>query len=412
MKYMIKITLIGLITVAIILSGCTNTKEIKLSENVKNDILAKTEDNKIKSEPVLQKKLEALDNKIILFWIDDENILTINRNAFSMEDKKIILCSYNLESGESTEVLNDSSITRIYGFDESGVVLLGSDKKVFIYDAKEGKLKEVMDLSKEFEDKILDMKSLKNKADVLCQTHLKLINKDYISYTNKVNWNCKPSDGIKETEGTAEYTILNYNENKKYTTESSFYGGGLNCKPDLTGENIYIQELDQITKLNLETGYKSSMKLSEPKIEKVFEDGALLVECVEKNKSGNVNERWYKLDFDNKEITKYDVNFESKNLSIDAVDLKNEFVAFAYLGDGKERNKNMAMYGELEGNKIVVKDKIFKNNEDDGCNVARQFIFSPDHNKFITGVEINKWGDDSSNSKTNIRNSEYLFELK
>ncbi|WP_242835992.1 hypothetical protein [Clostridium sp. DL-VIII] len=406
---MTKTTLIGLITATTILSGCTNTKEIKISENVKNDILAKTEDNKIRSEPALQKKLEGLDNKIILFWIDDENILIINSDAFSMEDKNIILSSYNLESEESTELLNDSSITRVYGFDESGVVLLGSDNKAFIYDAKEEKLKEVLDFSKEFEDKISDMESLKNKEDVLSQTHLKLINRDYISYANKVNY--KPSNDIKETEGTAEYTILNYNENKKYTIESSFYGGGLNCKTDLTGKNIFIQELGQITKLNLETGEKSSMKLSEPKIEKVFEDGTLLVECVEKNKSGNVSERWYKLDFDNKDITKYDVNFESKNLSIDAVDLKNEFVVFTYLGEGKERNKNIAMYGKLEGNKIVIKDKIFKNKEDNGCNTARHFIFSPDHNKFITGVEINKQQDDSSNSEINKIDSEYLFEL-
>jgi len=42
-----------------------------------------------------------------------------------MEEKNIILCSYNLESGECTEALNDSSITRVYGFNESGVVLLG-----------------------------------------------------------------------------------------------------------------------------------------------------------------------------------------------------------------------------------------------------------------------------------------------
>lgn len=411
MKYMTKTTLIGLITVATILSGCTNTKEIKLSENVKNDILAKSEDNKIRSEPILQKKLEGLDNKTILFWIDDENILTINSDAFSMEDKNITLYSYNLESGESTEVLNDSSITRIYSFDESGVVLLGSDKKAFIYDANEGKLEEVLDFSKEFEDKISDIKSLKDKSNVLSQTHLRLITKDYISYTNSVH--CKPSNSIKEeVEGTAEYTILNYKENKKYTTKSGFYGGGINCKFDLTGKNIYIQESDQITKLNLETGEKSSMKLSEPKIEKVFEDGTLLVECVEKNKNGNLSERWYKLDFDNKEITKYDVNFDDKNLSIDAVDLKNEFIAFEYLGNGKERNKNMAMYGRLEGNKIVVKDKVFKNNEDYGCNTSRHFIFSPDHNKFITGVEIHKWEDDSPNSEMNTIDSEYLFELK
>lgn len=409
MKYITQITFIGVIIVAIVLSGCTNTREIKLSENVKNDILAKAEDNKIKNEPVLKKKLSGLDNQIILFWIDDENLLTVNIDAYNVKNKKVIMYKYNLESGENTEILNDSNITRICGFDDSGVVLLGNDEKAFIYDAKEEKLEEVLDFSKEFQGEIPGMEFIKDKRDLLSQTHLKLINRDYISYISKVN--LKPAKGIEEISGTAEYTILNYKENKKYTTESSFYGIGLDCKFDLTGKNIYIQEEEQITKLNLETGEKASMKLSEPKIEKVFEDGALLVECVEKNKMDNLSEKWYKVDFDNKEITKYDVNYESKNLSIDVVDLKNEFVAFTYLGDGKQRNENMAMYGVLKENQIILKDKIFKNNEDDGCNVSRHFIFSPDHNKFITGVEINKWEDDSPNSPYRKTDTEYLFEL-
>ena len=407
MKYITKTAVIGMIVVSTTISGCNNTKEIRLSENVKNDVFVKIQDNKIKSEPVLQKKLDGLENQRILSWIDDDNILTVNRDAFSIKDKKVILYSYNLESGESTEILNDSNITMIYEFDDSGVVLLGNDKKAFVYDAKDGKLYEVLDFSKEFEDRIPPMKPLKDILDVLFQTNLRLINRDYISYTNEVN--PKTSN---EKVSTAEYTILNYKENKKYTVESSSYEGGISCKFDLTGKNIYIQESDQITKLNLETGKKSSMKLSKPKIEKVFEDGALLVECFEKNRSGYKSESYYKVGFDNKEITKYDVNFGSKNLSIDAVDLKNKFVIFAYLGDEKERSKNMAMYGKLEGNKIVLKDKIFKNNEDYGCNVARDFIFSPDHNKFITGVEINKWEDDSPDSPMNTTDPEYLFELK
>lgn len=410
MKYITKVSVIGMIVASTIISGCNKTKEIRLSENVKNDNLVKVQDIKIKSEPVLQKKLDGLENQRILSWIDDDNILTVNNDAFNVQDKNVILYSYNLEHEQSTEILNDINITRIYEFDDSGVVLLGNNEKAFIYDAKEGKLEEVLDFSKEFEDKISDMKPLKNILDVLDQTHLNLIKRDYISYTSKIN--SKPSHGIEEISGTAEYTIVNYKENKKYTTESSFYGIGLNCKFDLTGKNIYIEESDQITKLNLETGKKSSMKLIEPKIEKVFEDGALLVECFEKNKSGNKTESYYKVGFDNKEITKYDVNFGSKNLSIDAVDLKNEFVEFRYLGDGKDRSENIAMYGKLEGNRLILKDKLFKNNEDYGCNVDRHFIFSPDHNKFITGVEINKWEDDSSDSPINTTDSEYLFELK
>lgn len=59
-------------------------------------------------------------------------------------------------------------------------------------------------------------------------------------------------------------------------------------------------------------GKKSSMKLIQTKIVTVFEDGALLVECFEKNKSGNKTESYYKVGFYNKEITKYDVNFGRK----------------------------------------------------------------------------------------------------
>ena len=405
MKYITKTAVIGMIVVSTIISGCNKTKEIIISENVKNDLFVKVQDNKIKSEPVLQKKLNGLENQRILSWIDDDNILTVNNDAFSIKDKNVILYSYNLEHGESTEILNDSNITRIYEFDDSGVVLLGNDKKAFVYDAKEGKLDEVLDFSKEFEDK--DRPPMKDILDVLFQTNLRLIKRDYISYSSRVN-----QDISKKKTRTTEYAILNYKENKKYTVESRSNGGWLSCKFDLTDKNIYIEESDQITKLNLETGKKSSMRLIEPKIEKVFEDGALLVECLEKNKSGNKSESYYKVGFDNKEITKYDVNFGSKNLSIDAVDLKNEFVEFRYLGDGKDRNKNMAMYGKLEGNKLVLKDKLFKNNEDYGCNVDRHFIFSPDHNKFITGVEINKCKDDSSDSPMNTTDSEYLFELK
>jgi hypothetical protein len=406
-KYITKTVATGMIVVSTIISGCNNTKEIRLSENVKNDVFVKVQDNKIKSEPLLQKKLDGLENQRILSWIDDENILTVNNDAFSIKERNVILYSYNLEKGQSTEILNDSNITSIYEFDDSGVVLLGNNKKVFVYDAKEEKLEEVLDFSKEFEDENTGRSPMKDILDVLFQTNLRLIKRDYISYSSRVN-----PDISKKKMMTTEYTILNYKENKKYTVESSSDGWGLSCKFDLTGKNIYIEEPDQITKLNLEMGNKSSLKLIEPKIVTVFEDGALLVECFEKNKSGNKTESYYKVGFDNKEIIKYDVNFGSKNLSIDAVDLKNEFVEFRYLGDGKDRNKNMAMYGKLEGNKLVLKDKLFKNNEDYGCNVDRNFIFSPDHNKFITGVEINKWEDESSESPMNTTDSEYLFELK
>ena len=167
MKYITKTAVIGMIVASTIISGCNKTKEIIISENVKNDLLVKVQDNKIKSEPVLQKKLDGLENQRILSWIDDDNILTVNNDAFSIKDKNVILYSYNLEHGQSTEILNDSNITRIYEFDDSGVVLLGNDKKAFVYDAKEGKLDEVLDFSKEFEDKNTDTPPMKDILDTI-----------------------------------------------------------------------------------------------------------------------------------------------------------------------------------------------------------------------------------------------------
>lgn len=414
MKYVTKTILISCIVAATLLNGCSKTKEIKVSEDVKNETLVRAEDNKIRSEPVLKKKLDGLENQHILSWIDDENILTTNTKAFSLKDRQVILYSYNLESGESTEILNDSNIEHICGYDDSGVVLLlGRDKKVFVYDIKEGKLEEVLDFEKEFGDGIPGMKIPKDEQYSFFYGGLHLIKRDYIFYPKRVNPETfKGKSEIEEAKETSEYTILNYKENKKYTIGSSISRSGTGGKFDLTGKNIYKEDLDKITKLNLETGEESTMKLSEPRILSVCEDGTLFVERMEEDENGDYTRKWYKVDFDNKEITKYDTNYESKNLYMDVVDFKNQFVGLTNLGEGKNGEKNMVMYGKLEGNKIVVKDKLFKNNEDYGCNTAKSFIFSPDHNKFIAGVQIRKWEDDSSDSPSSVTDTEYLFELK
>ena len=134
MNRIAKSILLIFVASAVLVSGCSKTKEIKLSDDVKKEVLLKAEDNKIRNKPVLKKKLNGLENQKIVFWIDDENVLTANREASRLGDTNIILDSYNLESGESTEILNDSNITRIYDYPHNkidGLILVGNKKQAF-----------------------------------------------------------------------------------------------------------------------------------------------------------------------------------------------------------------------------------------------------------------------------------------
>lgn len=411
MKRIAKIVILLFVASAVLVSGCSKTKEIKLSEDVKKQVLLKAEDNKIRNKPVLKKKLNGLENKKILFWIDEENILTANREASKLVDTNVILYSYNLESGESTEILNDSNITRIYDYPynrSDGLILVGNKKQAFVYDSKERKLEEVLDLDKEFENGIPGSKKPKDQQDLRAY-NVQLIKQDYISYVSKFDKYDKHN-----FPDTADYTILNYINHKKYTLNERYSAAGIDCKFDLTGKNIYIGQFSKLTKLNLETEEKTSMELSMPKIGNVFEDGTLFAYCIEENVSAYDIRRLYKVDFDKKVVARYEENYEGKNLSIDTIDFKNEFVCYTYLGDGEDREENIAMYGKLQGNKFIVTDKLFKNNEEADCKDPIQFIFSPDHNKFITRVTNSKIENknDKEYEVNYLKNDTYLFELE
>ena len=411
MKRIAKIVILLFVASAVLVSGCSKTKEIKLSDDVKKEVLLKAEDNKIRNKPVLKKKLNGLENQKIVFWIDNENILTVNREASRLVDANVILCSYNLESGESTEILNDSNITRIYDYPynrSDGLILVGNKKQVFVFDSKERKLEEVLDLDKEFENGIPGSKKPKEQQDLRAY-NVQLIKQDYISYVSKFDKYNKY--GFPDT---ADYTIVNYKNHKKYTLNERYSAAGIDCKFDLTGKNIYIGQFAKLTKLNLETEEKTSMELSMPKIGNIFDDGTLFVYCTEENGTVYDKLRLYKVDFDKKVVSRYEENYEGKNLSIDTVDFKNEFVCYTCFGDGKDREQNIAMYGKLQGNKFIVTDKLFKNNEEADCKDPIQFIFSPDHNKFITRVINSKIENinDKEYEVNYLKDDIYLFELK
>lgn len=403
MKYIMKISLIGLAIITVLLSGCSNIKEIKVSDNVKKEVLGKAEDNKIRSEPVLKKKLNGLENQQILFWIDDDNILTVNPEAFNFMDGKTVLCSYNIEKEESTEILNDSNLIILDYLKEEGLLLLGNDRQAFVYDPKERKLEKVLDIDEEFKDGLPG--SIRPKEEMnLLHYSVKLIKPGYISYISKITTRDK-----KGLADRGEYTILNYKDGRKYTAETRYSMAGLGCTLDLTNRYAYIcGDLDKIVKLDLETGKKSSIKLSVPRIVNVFEDGTLLVRCTEENEKGNNKEIWYKVDFDNQKVTRYDENYDKKNLYIEKIDFKNKFIGYTYVEHKNDDEKFVYMYGKIDGNKFTVTDKLFKNNEEDGCNTS-EYIFSPDHNKFIAGAIMTQWQEPSANR---TKDDEYLFELE
>ncbi|WP_459477254.1 hypothetical protein [Clostridium saccharoperbutylacetonicum] len=411
MIHLVKLIIILLMALITSLSGCTKIKEIKVSDNVKAEVTSKAEDNKIRNQPELKKKLNGLENQVVLSWIDDEDVLTVNRDSSCFVDSKVILSSYNIESGESTEILNDSRVTRIYDTpfkQHDGLILLGNKKQAFTFNLKDRNLEVVFDVDKELPDGVPGIKKPKEQLDSIV-LNVQLIKPGYISYVSKIN---RSKD--KEHADTAEYTILNYKENKKYTLEERYSAAGIDCKFDLTGNNIYIGQFAKLTKLNIETGEKVSMDLSMPSIGNIYEDGTLFVYCTEENGTLYDKERIYKVDFDKKDVTRYEKNYEGKNLSIRSIDFKNQFVIYTYLGSGEDRKQDVSMYGSLKGNKFVVTDKLFKNNEEEGCTDPRDVIFSPDHNKFIVTVSKSKVDkkDDNKFEVTYLIDDKYFFELQ
>ncbi|WP_017810511.1 hypothetical protein [Clostridium saccharoperbutylacetonicum] len=189
MIHLVKLIIILLMALITSLSGCTKIKEIKVSDNVKAEVTSKAEDNKIRNQPELKKKLSGLENQVVLSWIDDENVLTVNRDSSCLNDSKVILSSYNVESGEITEILNDSRITRIYDTpfkQHDGLILLGNRKQAFTFDPKEKNLELVLDVDKEFPNGVPGSQKSKDQMD-LRVLNVQLIKHDYISYVSKLN---------------------------------------------------------------------------------------------------------------------------------------------------------------------------------------------------------------------------------
>lgn len=401
MNSRIKISILSIIVATIVFSGCKKEKEIVVSDNVKDSVVAKVEDDRPKSEPELKRSLKGLEGKDILSWIDDNNLLVSEKI-----DNKMILYNYNLEKEELTEILNQEDIKYVYGI-ESGVALVGNLKQLYEFDANTKKLEKILNFDEEFKDGIPGSRANKDKQGfgMPGMGMVKFIKKGYFTYVTKINWKGN------EISATAEYTILDYKNNKKYPIESRYSAAAIDCKMDFTGKNIYIGEFSKLTKLNLESGKIESMPLSMPKIVHVFEDGNVFVNCTEENGTLYDKVRLYKVDFDNKKVNRYDEKYEGNCIEFRGVDFKNKFFTFNNYTRGQDEEKETIMYGTIEENKLVVKGKLYKNNENDGCNTYSKFMFSPDHNRFVTDVIVSK-ENFSTGKEDRIKDNKYLFELK
>ena len=82
------------------------------------------------------------------------------------------------------------------------------------------------------------------------------------------------------------------------------------------GANDYVTKPFSIQELSARVRVMFRTKPQQTEQAEIFDDGTLFVECTEENAKGKSNEKWYKVDFDNNEVIKYDENYDQNNLAI------------------------------------------------------------------------------------------------
>lgn len=357
--------------------GCSNKKEIVVSENAKKDAIELDGTSNPKNELVLKGELKRLKDLDLLCWIDNENLLAVKEN-----DNSLIFYKYNIKGDKYEELLKKDD-TKTFGEAFTGGIILLKDKYGFyVYNAKTNTTE---DITKLLDEKKLgiDEGLLENRSECIfikdglieLIVHKEMENEDY-----------------KTT-----YIIDYKNNSKKEFKGMAIYG------LDLTNKYGYVSEGDSIFRINIENGSKDIIHIGNRRpnvIRSVLDKSSIITEVIEKDEEENFKSNFYSINFDNKEITKCEEFYYDKPLNIAKIDTNTNLVLYTAGDDKLEAEEGFIFYGMLKDNKFIVKGSLYDSKER-VCSQIPVFYISPDHRKIIT-----------TGKKENDETQWYMFQLE
>ncbi|SHJ84909.1 hypothetical protein SAMN02745163_02701 [Clostridium cavendishii DSM 21758] len=340
-KLFIVVVLIIVNLTAFNLQGCKN-REIKVSDNVKEETKKIEELKKTKTEVVLDKEAKILENLIVVTYKDDEHII-----AFEGIKNGKKFYNINLKENKKEELKFDIEIIAVLGSEENGTIIVTDGEYIYSIDKDTFKVEKLLQ-----NEKSLDIDKIREEA--ICTQQL--ISKGYIGYFNKF---------IENSGGLSTYEIINLKTGKKYEIKrynERFFYNILISEP-----YVYYRSSNTVNRLNLNTGEIKTVKnIRNPGLINVLNDDCIAINTVAKQ--GEVC-GLFKLDFSNDNLTKFEeINQKldsNSYFSVESIDVKNNLVYYTERSEdvGKESFNRSLLVGILNGDKIDIKNKIFKNNE-------------------------------------------------
>lgn len=159
--------------VTLALSGCSQEKNITLSDDVKNQEKSKEVANNL--ERLKQLNIDEKKYYLPIYWKDDNNVIAINNETTEFNYG---FYNINLENSEVTRI-NEISAVVVSNEITKGLnnknILLIKDKKLLLYDAENNAVREIYNLDKVAQEIETEYKKFENDSDFIGKCHFEIV---------------------------------------------------------------------------------------------------------------------------------------------------------------------------------------------------------------------------------------------
>ncbi|MHC1684805.1 MAG: hypothetical protein AB6733_17970 [Clostridiaceae bacterium] len=353
--------LITIILISICLIGCSNEKNITLTDDVKD-----AEKNNVINnlERVKQLNIDGKEGYNPVYWKDESNIIAIKPKV---NEDSLEVYNINIDNSQLTKIdeIKGILISGFYRSNDRKRVLLVNDKKLMLYDVEKNTTKQIYDLDKASKQIETEYKVEKD-WDFLAKSNIQIVtgSDKFVSIIARKQYDGYHYDYIK---------IINLETNK--VTE-------LQPKEDLALERVFYSKLSNKFYVSSPSERIYSFSLENP------DDFKEVIKIPDLNHSSwTVDDKgefvYFITKIEKNEIMKYDV----KNNSVSKV----EGINFIENSQSDERIEDIG----LRGNLLVFKSRSLKNK------VSNLYIGTLSDNKINTFGKLNM-------EKTNEEDNEFV----